>query len=88
MAKANDLLRARAAIRDTLTAAVRATDDEHEQHLALLDTVNRIRAGHRLPAVDMAVIEQIDRSAVMHADWQHKVVLRCATLAVGEEWRG
>lgn len=50
--------------------------------------VNEIRASYGLPAVDLADIERIDSSAAGHIDWLDKFALRCAALAVGEDWRG
>jgi uncharacterized protein YkwD len=53
----------------------------------MLDAVNRIRAEHNLPPVDLAAIERIDNSAAGHIDWMEKFVRRCAALAVGEDDR-
>ncbi|WP_341719883.1 hypothetical protein QQG74_09355 [Micromonospora sp. FIMYZ51] len=50
--------------------------------------VNEIRANNGLPPVDMEVIEQADNGAAGRSDWMDRFVLRCAALAVGEEWRG
>lgn len=37
---------------------------------------------------DLADIVRIDQSAAGHIDWLGKVAVRCAALAVGEDWRG
>jgi len=89
-------------LRDALTAATRERGNRqhtvntpagpemawavHERQV-MWEAVNRIRADHSLPPVDAVVVEQIDSSAAGHADWFGKVVLRCAAVAVGEDWR-